>query len=72
MNGSDLGIGIGMEASVDHGGESPPDFGDTPPYEQGNEWSAPDASLSHSATSGHGDNEEWVETLIDIETIVKD
>jgi len=64
LNTSDLGADIGLEP----GGESPPEFGDTPPYEQEGEWSVSASSLGHShpAHLGQVGDEEWVEALIDM------
>lgn len=61
---SELGTEIGLE----HSSESPPDFGDTPPYEQDSSW--PMSGGHHrtsSAAIGPGGEDEWVEALIDLE-----
>jgi len=63
---SEVGTEIGLETNS----ESPPDFGDTPPYEQDGAW-----PMSHHRTAsgpiGHGGDEEWT-ALIDLEPVPPD
>jgi len=59
---------VGTEIGLEPNSESPPDFGDTPPYEQDGGW--PMSGGHHrtsSATMGQGGDDEWVEALIDLE-----
>jgi len=66
----DLGADIGLEANS----ESPPDFGDTPPYEQDGGWPVTGASMASSAHNGAAaanGEDEWVEALIDLEPAAK-
>lgn len=68
LNPVELGTEIGLETNS----ESPPDFGDTPPYEQDGAWPVTGGHRSQSslgAAGGHGGDDEWVEALIDLEPL---
>jgi hypothetical protein len=71
LSTGDLGADIGLETNT----ESPPEFGDTPPYEQDGEWSVAAGSIgthSHPGPIGQVGDDEWVEALIDMEPAPKD
>jgi hypothetical protein len=61
---------VGTEIGLEPNSESPPDFGDTPPYEQDGSW-----PMSHHRTAsgpiGQGGDEEWT-SLIDLEPVPQD
>ena len=68
LSTGDLGADIGLETNT----ESPPEFGDTPPYEQDGEWSVAAGSIrthSHPGPIGQVGDDEWVEALIDMEPV---